>query len=169
MRKTTLIIFCGLWMLLFNDKLQGADAFWPLQAAWDRDTVPDREEFDRPLNGTNINPWQPELFKTSEDAPKVIPLVTIETEPIAATSKLPKDFDGFKVEILASPEALPEDHAIYFQHGNILVEKLANGQFSYLIGDFESLAETEAFIAQFLIEKYPKARPIEYEAGERAN
>lgn len=169
MRKTTLIILTGFLILLLTDPIQGIPTGLPFECHWDKDTVPDREDFDRPLSGSNVKPWEAELFKPSEDAPKVIPVVSVETAPITSTSKLPKDFEGFKVEILSSPEALPEDHAIFFQHGNILMEKLANGTYSYLIGDFKNLADTEAFIAQFLIEKYPKARPVEYEAGERIN
>ncbi|MCB9275979.1 MAG: hypothetical protein H6564_18175 [Lewinellaceae bacterium] len=134
------------------------------------DTIPAGEDFDAPLNGSRYTPYDPNPFAHKEDAPKVIPIVPIEVDQsFSQVKKLPADFMGFRIEIMATDAPLPENHDIFFQHGNLVMEKLGDHAYSYTIGSFENAADANSFMDNFLKQRYPAARLIEYQEGKRVN
>lgn len=134
------------------------------------DTIPVREDFDAPLTGARYTPYDPNPFGNKADAPKVIPIVPIEVDQsFSQVKKLPADFTGFRIEIMATEEPLPENHDIFFQHGNLALEKLGEKAYSYTLGQFPSAGEAGEFMAAFLQQRYPNARVIEYLEGKRLN
>lgn len=147
----------------------------PLQNAiglHSRDTVPvaERENFDRPFGAPEYTPHAPNPFAEGDAAPsKIIPAFKIEVDTsFSQVQKIPKEYKGFKIEIKATPEPLPSGHDIFFQHGNLAVDHLENGNYSYLLGNFSTADEANAFLVDFLIKRYPEARVVEYGEGGRS-
>lgn len=136
-----------------------------------RDTVPvlEQETFDRPFGAAEYTPHASNPFAEKEAAPsKIIPTFKIEVDTsFSQVQKIPKEYSGFKIEIKASPEPLPSGHDIFFQHGNLVVDHLENGVYSYLVGNFRSADEANAFLLDFLAKRYPEAKVVEYGEGGR--
>ncbi len=91
--------------------------------------------------------------------------VKVNISPIEAT------FSGYKVEVFATPTLLPETSEELQNIGNTLlaeiaVDKLKNGQNTYLIGTFLNWSETERFLEKVQTH-YPKARIVEFFNGKR--
>lgn len=133
------------------------------------DTIPVAERFDEPLSGATQQrdnrkgPLQQEVADR-----KVIPVTTIETDTTYRNLlEIPKEYTGYKIEIMSTSIPLPADHDLFFQHGNITLEQLGESQFSYLIGHFEVKAKAETFRASFLEERYPGSRVVGYLGGKR--
>lgn len=141
-----------------------ADYFHPA------DTIPVGEDFDAPLSGARFTPYDSNPFDGKSSSPKVIPIIPIEVDnSYSQVQKIPQDFTGFRIEIMAVEEPLPDSHDIFFQHGNLTVEKLNEKAYSYTLGNFSNAAEATDFMANFLQQRYPKARVVEYEQGKRIN
>ncbi len=136
-----------------------------------RDTIPPPagEDFDTPFGKSRYTPENPDPFSTKEAPPSmVIPTfkVDIDTSFVHA-QKLPVQYSGFKIEIQTAKEPLPSSHDIFFQHGKLVEDQLQDGTYSYLLGDFPTADEANAFMLDFLINRYPKARVVEYDGGGR--
>ncbi len=135
------------------------------------DTIPveERESFDRPFGAVDYTPHNPNPFSGQEEEPsKIIPEVPVEVDTsFSQVQKIPEEYSGFKIEIMTAGEPLPSSHDIFFQHGNLAVDRLRNGTYSYVLGDFQSLDEANAFLLDFLIGRYPEAKVVEYESGGR--
>jgi len=133
------------------------------------DTIPLSERFDEPLSGAvRQNEDRKPAFQQRASDRKVIPVKTIETDTAyRSLQKIPEGYTGFKIEIMATSILLPPDHDLFFQHGNITLEELAEDEFSYLIGHFEEQAKAETFRAAFLEGRYPDSKVIGYIEGQR--
>ena len=80
-------------------------------------------------------------------------------------------FSGYKVEVLTSPSSLMISADEIQQIGGtilseIAVDKLKNGEYSYMVGTFLNWSETERFLEKVQT-KYDKARIVEYFNGKR--
>jgi outer membrane protein OmpA-like peptidoglycan-associated protein len=80
-------------------------------------------------------------------------------------------FSGYKVEVFTSPSSLMVGaDEIQQIAGTILseiaVDKLKNGEYSYMVGTFLNWSETERFLEKVQT-KYDKARIVEYFNGKR--
>ncbi len=130
------------------------------------DTIP--EEFDQPLGAPRFTPYDPSPFPEEEASRKVIPEAAIEVDTaFTQVREIEKDYTGFKIEITSSEEPLPDSHDIFFQHGNLSMQMLPDSTYSYLLGDFEKVDQASIFMQDFLLQRYPKAQVVEFNAGER--
>ena len=82
-----------------------------------------------------------------------------------------KAFTGYKIEVFASKEPLatddPDLKMIAFDvMSNIQIDKLKNGQFSYMVGTFLNWGETERYLEK-IQSRYPKAQIVDYYNGKR--
>jgi hypothetical protein len=82
---------------------------------------------------------------------------------------LPPGYTGFKVQIAEADQSLPKDHYIFTQHGEIAMDRKADGAYSYLLGDFKMESEARAHLDNLLRGRYPDAKVIRYETGRRLN
>ncbi|KGE86153.1 MULTISPECIES: hypothetical protein [Phaeodactylibacter] len=133
------------------------------------DTIPLSERFDEPLSGAvRQNEDRQPAFQQRANDRKVIPIETIETDTAYRNlQEIPEGYNGFKIEIMSTAMPLPPDHDLFFQHGNITLEELGEGEFSYLIGHFEEQAKAESFRAAFLEGRYPASKVVGYIEGQR--
>ena len=86
-------------------------------------------------------------------------------------STVEKTFTGYKVEVFASKDELPETNPDLKMialdlSSNIQTDKLETGQTSYMIGSFLNWGETERFLEK-VQKKYPKAQIVDYFNGKR--
>ncbi|MCO6492535.1 MAG: hypothetical protein J5I98_29225 [Phaeodactylibacter sp.] len=136
-----------------------------------QDTIPVREQenFDETFGSPAYRPHDRDPFADKEEAPpKVIQPQKVGTDDFKPRLyKIPESYSGFRIEIKRVDKPLAASHDIFFQHGKVFAEKLKDGTFSYLLGDFSDAEEANKFLGDFLKQRYPKARVVEYEAGER--
>ncbi len=118
--------------------------------------------------------------------PAQTPVVVTMPQPTAVTMVTPKPkvenikvnvspietaFSGYKVEVFTSPSSLMVGADEIQQIGGsilseIAVDKLKNGEYSYMVGTFLNWSETERFLEKVQT-KYDKARIVEYFNGKR--
>jgi hypothetical protein len=142
------------------------------------------EEFDKPFaigpNGKRIikrtKVRRDELSPRGYDEPYFpedeIPQVFEETlvavdSSYATVNPVPKGFTGFRVEIVTAAKALPADHDLFFQHGNLYFDQKRNGKYSYMLGAFEKEEEALDYYKLLLEDRYPGGIIIEYKNGNR--
>jgi hypothetical protein len=132
------------------------------------DTIPD-ESFDEPFDIKPRENARPDLFAERGDSSRVIPLVSIALDStFVKLNKIPKDYSGYKIELMAVDTELPAEHDLFFQHGNLSMELvLPDSIYSYTLGQFEERPKAETFLYDLLIHRYPDARVVEYENGQR--
>ena len=131
------------------------------------DTLPD-ESFDEPFEATTAKREQESLFAQEADSSKVIPLVSLAVDSTFVQLKeIPEAYNGFKIELMTVQAELPPDHDLFFQHGNLSMEMLPDSTYSYTLGQFQERPKAERFLYNLLIDRYPDARVVEYEEGER--
>ncbi len=87
--------------------------------------------------------------------------VSLKLKPIAT------NFKGYSVEIVSAASKLPNSHALFTQYGNLLLEETKDGKFAYLIGEFDSKKDANAFLNNIILPRYPKANIVEYMNGRR--
>ena len=81
------------------------------------------------------------------------------------------DYTGYKIEIFNATNPLTENDADLKMIASeilsdIQFDKLKNGKYAYLIGNFQNWSETEKFLDK-ITAKYPKARIVDYFKGKR--
>ena len=132
------------------------------------DTLPD-ESFDEPFDIKPRENARVDLFAGREDSSRVIQLVSIAIDStFVKLNKIPKDYNGYKIELMAVSTELPPEHDLFFQHGNLSMELvLPDSIYSYTLGQFEERPKAEEFLYDLLIHRYPDARVVEYEDGQR--
>ncbi|HFC00160.1 MAG TPA: OmpA family protein [Phaeodactylibacter sp.] len=93
----------------------------------------------------------------------------IVATPSIQLQKVPKDYTGFKVQVLVSNSELPHSHRLFSQHGNLTMEETKSGGFAYLLGEFAEKKDAEAFLKNIITPRYPNAKVIDYFKGKRVN
>lgn len=137
------------------------------------DTIPveERENFDKAFGSSEYQyqPHSPVPFAEKENTePMIFQPQKVEVGDFQPRLyKVPDAYSGFKIEIMRAREPLPASHDIFFQHGKLFAEKLQNNTLSYMLGDFPSADEANAFLSGFLAQRYPDAQVVEYREGER--
>ena len=131
------------------------------------DTLPDAG-FGEPIEVTRepekgFDPFNQENQQSKVIQEQSVPLDTSYFQ----LAKIPKSYTGFKIEIMNSAEPLPKEHDIFYQHGNLTMEKISDTKYSYTLGEFKDNETAILFLQDFLIQRYPKAQVIEYVEGER--
>lgn len=92
----------------------------------------------------------------------------VEVNKVSANTKqVPATYTGYKVEFYFSGDELPANHRIFTQHGNIYMEKMNNGGYSYLLGDFRNRENANRFLNSIILMRYPNAKVARYELGQR--
>jgi hypothetical protein len=159
------------WGLLLASAPRAAQKNFPaLQpACLTADTLPD-ESFDEPFEKTSpASDRRNPLLVQEADSSKVIPIVSLPVDTTAVQLKaIPKDYTGFKIELMSAQTELPPGHDLFFQHGNLSMEMLSDSTYSYTLGQFQERPKAERFMYNLLIDRYPDARVVEYEKGERS-
>jgi len=80
---------------------------------------------------------------------------------------LPSNYSGYKVEAIASPIELTADHPIFHNYGPVTVERIPDGGFAYLLGDFTSERIAVYFLNNSIIDDYSTAKLVEFTGGKR--
>jgi hypothetical protein len=80
---------------------------------------------------------------------------------------IPKEYTGYRIEILVTDSLLAQQHEVFFRHGNIGLESLASNQFAYTVGDFQDAESATRFLQQFILPRYNEARIVSYQNGKR--
>ena len=122
------------------------------------------------VNSTIGNEPKP---KMDESPARVMPKeATIPgTVNIAVNLKSIGEYSGYKVELftVANPMTAEDPDLKMIANevaSDIFVDKLANGSFSYSVGNFQNWGETERFLDK-VSRKYPKAKIVDYFKGKR--
>ena len=132
-----------------------------------RDTLPDAG-FGEPVEISRERSPIKDPFASENKPSKVIQVSSIEVDTsYRQLAKIPKGFTGYKIEIQNVEKPLPSDHDIFFQHGNLAMEKVSETEYSYTLGTFNDMDTASIFMQDFLLQRYPNARVIEYQEGER--
>jgi outer membrane protein OmpA-like peptidoglycan-associated protein len=81
------------------------------------------------------------------------------------------EYSGYKVELFTASEPMSPDDPDLKMIANevasdIYVDKLANGSYSYSVGNFQNWGETENFLSK-VVKKYPKSKIIDFFKGKR--
>lgn len=131
------------------------------------DTLPD-DGFGEPIEVTQepekgFDPFNQENQQSRVITEQIVPVDTSYFQ----LAKIPKSFTGFRIEIMNSPEPLPKEHDIFYQHGKLTMEKISDTKYSYTLGEFKDNETAILFLQDFLSQRYPKAQVIEYAEGER--
>ncbi len=111
---------------------------------------------------------------------------SLETKPAVAESKAPEstaetntateeqefmtiesDYQGYRIEILATAEYLTMDHKLFSQYKNIYLEKRSDTEYSYLIGHFKNQSDAQLYVDALLSNEYPQAKVIQFVDGSR--
>ncbi len=103
---------------------------------------------------------------------KPAPKPDLSKENVKMTvSPVESDYTGYKVELFTSKDVLlatdPDLKMIAIEvTSDIYLDKLKNGQYSYMAGTFLNWGETERFLEKVQT-KYPKAQIVDYFKGKR--
>jgi len=121
---------------------------------------------DAPKTSTTAVNVGEEIRDNPED--KVVSdLEVTSSRELKKPKKLSNSYTGYRVEFTSSLSELPVSHQIFSRHGNIVVEENKEGNFAYLLGDFDEEEDAKDFLNNILIKRYPGARVIRYERGRR--
>jgi len=170
MKKTTHLCFHLCFIFVFTSAVSAESTThngFPIAKAA-LDTLPD-EGFGEPVEISRESNQQPNPFgEKGVEASKVITeqSITVDTTYVQV-AEIPKTYTGFKIEILNTAEPLPAEHDIFFHHGNLTMEEVGKKEYSYTLGAFGSRDEATVFMQDFLLQRYPEAKVVEYEEGER--
>jgi hypothetical protein len=116
---------------------------------------------------------------TAKTPTRTPPITVASVPPVVSQSKgnvkinispVETTFSGYKVEVFTSSTPLGTDSEEMKNLSVILseigVDKLKNGQYSYMVGTFLNWSETERFLEKTQ-DLYGKARIVEYFNGKR--
>ena len=80
---------------------------------------------------------------------------------------LPVNYSGYKVEVITSATELTADHPIFHNYGPVTIERMNDGGFSYLLGDFTTERIAVYFLNNSIIDDYSTAKLVEFAGGKR--
>lgn len=135
-------------------------AFFPIAAA------AQGEAFDKPLVTAEEKDHKAPQAAIRPGAAADSEIKMKKPEGYPATD-LPEKYTGFRIELMATDTLLPDTSAVFFKHGNIVLENLEGNKFSYSIGNFQEEGAAAAFLKQFILPVYRSARIIRYKDGKR--
>ena len=87
---------------------------------------------------------------------------------MTSASPLAEDFSGFKIQLFHAEKEVASDNGIFEKFDYITFEKSLDDHFLYCVEKFSSEVEAEAYLMT-IIERYPCAKIVEYQGGERVN
>ena len=81
---------------------------------------------------------------------------------------LESDFTGFVIELLESDVKLERNFPLFERFGNIHVQQLENGKYSYFIKtNFKKSSSIKIFVNEVIIPRVPEAKALKYKNGKR--
>lgn len=81
---------------------------------------------------------------------------------------LEHDFTGNVIELLQSNVRLERNFPLFEHFGNIHVQKLEDGKYSYcIIADFKKPDSLKKFVKEVIIPHAPQAKAVKYKRGKR--
>ncbi len=134
---------------------------------------PVRIDYSAQKSGPKVNKDLPTPYGQKNQDEVIIPEPKFGETIVAVaqnnprTHTIPSNYTGYKIEFFTTLSALPATHEIFSLHGNIVLERKANGLHSYLLGDFKDKRIAETFLQESLLDSYPTATLITYENGQR--
>jgi len=129
---------------------------------------PTAPNFGPKVNQDIYNPYEQKIErKIIVPEPKLGETMVASAQNNPRTRTLPFNYTGYKIEFFTTLSALPASHEIFNRHGNIVLERKANGLFSYLLGDFQEEQLATTFLEESLLSRYSTATVISYENGQR--
>ncbi len=81
--------------------------------------------------------------------------------------KLSSFYSGYVIELTTSDLPLRRDYFLFEKFGNVLVDQLEEGGFSYVIQGFRNEKSAQAFLDNIVIHNAPEAKLVQYNKGER--
>ena len=130
------------------------------------------------LNSTSIQPQTEELsveetstfFTASADEEFTSKGDVLEEIPsyYRKHKLLDKDFSGYVIELLQSDVKLKRNYPLFKRFGNIRIEQLENGKYSYcIIANFKKSNSLKIFVNEVIIPRAPEAKAWKYKKGKR--
>lgn len=106
--------------------------------------------------------------------PKVVevaetPRVDIPYPRYVLEHKVPNYYTGFKIELFAVDAPLSADDALFKAYNRVMTDYTEQNTISYMIGDFIKRNLAEDYLTSILKTKYPLAKVVQYQAGQRLN
>lgn len=81
---------------------------------------------------------------------------------------MPVNFSGFVIELLQSEEKLERNYPLFKRFGNVHVQQLENGKFSYcIIANFNKAKSLKIFVEDIIVPLAPEAQAFKYKKGKR--
>jgi hypothetical protein len=135
------------------------------------DTIPVDAGFDwRPSALSGASNQRREQAPASAVRSRIIPVVPVTVDTTHRTARnLPRDFAGFKIQLLVADSLLAPEHELFHQYGNLCMEELPNQRYAYTFGNFASAQDADRFLGEAVVDRFPQARVIHYERGQRMN
>ena len=125
---------------------------------------PVRDPARRPrTRGTDQNAI---MEKRWADAVGLTPRPRSKVPEVTLFLSIPEDFDGFMIEVRRQ-DSQSNDELMVEIFGEVYEEKLASGEFSYLISGFRDFDHCYLFFEEKVQERYPNAKIIEFLSGRR--
>jgi len=82
--------------------------------------------------------------------------------------QLPGNFSGYVIELLQTDEKVERNYPLFERFGNINVQQLDNGKYSYcIIVDFKSPNRVKIFAKEVILPNVPDAQALRYRKGKR--
>lgn len=82
--------------------------------------------------------------------------------------KLPKTYDGFVIELIASDRPLARDFKLFKQFGSVYYDHSRKGGYSYcILVNFSKRRALEKFVKNMIQPKAPAAKVVTYRKGKR--
>ena len=118
------------------------------------------------VSGSDIEGMMKENEKKPES--KIIENQKVATNAVSLKLRsVASNFNGYSVEMVSAISKLPNSHALFTQYGNLILEETKDGKYAYLIGEFGSKKEANAFLQNIVLPRYPKANIVQYMNGRR--
>jgi len=83
------------------------------------------------------------------------------------TRDMARDFTGYQIEFLLTDQPLSATNPMFYQHGNIILERKPSGEFAYLLGDFKEKRDASVFLREVILPRYATAKLVYYIKGKR--
>ncbi len=112
-----------------------------------------------------VNPTPEIDAETAVEEPEVqVEEVAI---PPANIGELSSGYTGYKIEILATNEEVLGNHPMFKQFGKIDLQRGVEKKYHYLMGDFRNGNLAETYMERSVSFRYPDAKVIQFQGGER--